>query len=116
KDPGDPALARDAGMNEYRAWAKEYLPPDVDLDDLNAVYGYAAGVTLVQVLTACGNDLSRASIMKQAASLKHATTPVLIKRIEINTSATDYRPIQQMKLRRFNGTRFELFGGVLNDD
>lgn len=103
-------------MNEYRAWARQYLPLDVDLNDLNAVYGYAAGATLVQVLTACGNDLSRASIMKQAASLKHATTPVLLKGIEINTSATDYRPIRQLKLRRFNGTRFELFGSVLSDD
>jgi branched-chain amino acid transport system substrate-binding protein len=54
--------------------------------------------------------------MKQAASLHHATTPLLIKGIEINTSATDYRPIQQMKLRRFNGTRFELFGSVQSDD
>jgi branched-chain amino acid transport system substrate-binding protein len=116
KDPSDPALARDAGMNEYRAWAQEYLSPDVDLNDPNAVYGYAAGTSLVQVLTACGNDLSRANIMKQAASLHQATTPVLIKGIEINTSATDYRPIQQLKLQRFNGTRFEQFGSVLSDD
>jgi branched-chain amino acid transport system substrate-binding protein len=116
KDPGDPALARDAGMNKYRAWAKQYLPGDVDPNDLNAIYGYGAASALVQVLTACGNDLSRASIMKQAASLQHATTPVLSNGIEINTSATDYRPIQQLQLRRFNGTRFERFGGVLSDD
>jgi hypothetical protein len=45
-----------------------------------------------------------------------SNTPVLIKGIAVHTSATDYRPIQQLKLRRFNGTRFELFGGVLSDD
>jgi branched-chain amino acid transport system substrate-binding protein len=113
KDPSDPAMASDAGMNEYRAWAKQSLPAELDVNDLNAVYGYGAAITLVQVLTACGNDLSRANIMKQAASLAHAKVPVLIDTIEINTGATDFRPIQQMQLRRFNGTNFEQFGEVM---
>ena len=112
KDPSDPAMASDAGMNEYRAWAGKYLP-DVDPNDVNAVYAFAVGTTLTQVLTACGTDLSRANVMKQAASLKAATAPVLIQGIEMSTSATDFRPIQQMQLRRFNGTNFEPFGEVL---
>jgi branched-chain amino acid transport system substrate-binding protein len=112
KDPSDPAMANDAGMNEYRAWAKQYIP-DVDPTDVNAVYGFALGGALVQVLTACGSDLSRANIMKQAANLQHAKSPVLIDGIEMNTSATDFRPVQQMQLRRFNGTNFEPFGEVL---
>ncbi|HEX3764583.1 MAG TPA: ABC transporter substrate-binding protein [Kofleriaceae bacterium] len=113
KDPSDPAMANDAGMNEYRAWAKQNLPADVDVNDANAVYGYGAAISLVQVLTACGNDLSRGNIMKQAASLSHAKIPVLIEGIEVNTTATDFRPIQQMQLRRFNGTNFEQFGEVM---
>jgi branched-chain amino acid transport system substrate-binding protein len=113
KDPSDPAMANDAGMKEYLAWAKQYLPGDVDANDVNAVYGYSVGTTLVQVLTACGSDLSRANIMKQAANLQHATTPVLIQGIEVNTSASDFRPIQQMQLRKFNGTNFEPFGEVI---
>ena len=112
KDPSDPAMANDAGMNEFRAFAKQYIP-DIDPTDVNAVYGFALGGTLVQVLTACGNDLSRANIMKQAASLQHAKSPVLIEGIEMNTSATDFRPVQQMQLRKFNGTNFEPFGEVL---
>jgi branched-chain amino acid transport system substrate-binding protein len=112
KDPSDPAMANDPGMKEYFAWAKQYLT-DVDPTDVNAVYGFAVGTSLVQVLTACGKDLSRANIMKQAASLQHATAPVLIQGIEMNTSATDFRPIQQMQLRRFNGTNFEPFGEVI---
>ena len=68
---------------------------------------------LVQVLTACGSDLSRANVMKQAASLSHAKVPVLLEGIDITTSATDFRPIQQMQLRRFNGTNFETFGNGL---
>ncbi|HEX7996144.1 MAG TPA: ABC transporter substrate-binding protein [Streptosporangiaceae bacterium] len=113
KDPSDPAMANDPGMKEYLAWAKQNLPSDVDPTDLNAVYGYGAAMSLVQVLTACGNDLSRANVMKQAASLSHQKIPVLIDGIEVNTSATDFRPIQQMQLRRFNGTNFETFGEVM---
>jgi branched-chain amino acid transport system substrate-binding protein len=113
KDPSDPAMANDPGMKEYLAWAKDNMPSDVDPTDLNAVYGYGAAMSLVQVLTACGNDLSRANVMKQAASMSHVKVPVLIDGIEINTSPTDFRPIQQMQLRRFNGTNFETFGEVM---
>jgi branched-chain amino acid transport system substrate-binding protein len=113
KDPSDPAMANDPGMKEYLAWAKDNMPSDVDATDLNAVYGYGAAMSLVQVLTACGNDLSRANVMKQAASLSHQKIPVLIDGIEINTTPTDFRPIQQMQLRRFNGTNFETFGEVM---
>jgi branched-chain amino acid transport system substrate-binding protein len=113
KDPSDPAMANDPGMKEYLAWAKQNMPSDVDPTDANAVYGYGAAISLIQVLTACGNDLSRANVMKQAASLSHVKVPVLIEGIEINTSATDFRPIQQMQLRRFNGTNFETFGEVM---
>ncbi|HEX8113172.1 MAG TPA: ABC transporter substrate-binding protein [Kofleriaceae bacterium] len=113
KDPSDPAMANDPGMKDYLAWAKQNLPSDVDATDLNTVYGYAVSMSLVQVLTACGSDLSRANIMKQAASLSHLKIPVLIDGIEVNTSATDFRPIQQMQLRRFNGTNFETFGEVM---
>jgi branched-chain amino acid transport system substrate-binding protein len=113
KDPSDPAMANDPGMKEYLAWAKDNLPSDVEASDLNAVYGYGVAMSLVQVLTACGNDLSRANIMKQAASMSHQKIPVLIDGIEVNTGATDFRPIQQMQLRRFNGTNFETFGEVM---
>jgi branched-chain amino acid transport system substrate-binding protein len=113
KDPSDPAMANDPGMKEYLAWAKDNLPSDVEASDLNAVYGYGVAMSLVGVLTACGNDLSRANVMKQAASLSHQKIPVLIDTIEVNTSATDFRPIQQMQLRRFNGTNFETFGEVM---
>jgi branched-chain amino acid transport system substrate-binding protein len=115
KDPSDPAMANDPGMKEYMAWAKQYIP-DIDPADVYAVYGFALGGTLVQVLTACGNDLSRANIMKQAARLHHAKLPVLIDGIEMNTSATDYYPLKQLQLRQFDGVRFNSFGNVLSSD
>jgi ABC-type branched-subunit amino acid transport system substrate-binding protein len=113
KDPSDPTLNDDPGMNEFRAHMKQYLP-ELDPTDANTVYGYSVSMTLVKVLTACGNDLSRENIMKQAASLAKLTLPLAVPGIEINTSATNFRPISQMQLARFNGTNFERFGEVLS--
>jgi branched-chain amino acid transport system substrate-binding protein len=115
KDPNDPKLAGDAAMIAYKAWIKEYLPK-IDPNDGNALYAFTVGDSLVKVLTACGNDLSRANIMKQAASLTKLPVPTAIDGIAVNTSATDFRPISQMRLARFNGTSFEPVGDLLSAD
>jgi branched-chain amino acid transport system substrate-binding protein len=115
KDVTDPALASDPGMNEYRAFAKQYLA-DLDPNDASLVFAFGASMTLVKVLTQCGDDLSRENIMKQAASLSKLSLPVTPPEIEINTAANDFRPFSQMRLARFNGTNFEPFGQVLAAD
>ena len=111
-DPADPTLADDPGMNEYRAFMKQYLP-DLDPNDGNSVYAFGVSTTLVKVLTQCGNDLSRENIMKQAASVAKLVVPVAVKGVEITTSATNFHPIAQMQLAKFNGTSFERFGEVI---
>ncbi|HET9627016.1 MAG TPA: ABC transporter substrate-binding protein [Kofleriaceae bacterium] len=115
KDASDPAVANDPDLADYRAWIKEYAP-ELDPSDTNAVYGYGVSMTLAKVLTQCGNDLSRENIMKQAANLTHFAIPVAPPGIEINTSPTDYWPFSQMRLARFTGEHFELFGDVINAD
>ena len=111
-DPADPTLADDPGMNEYRAFMKQYLP-DMDVNDGNSVYAFGVATTLVKVLTQAGNDLSRENIMKQAASVSKLTIPVAVKGIEVATSSSDFNPIAQMQLAKFNGTSFERFGEVI---
>ncbi|HZJ67265.1 MAG TPA: ABC transporter substrate-binding protein [Kofleriaceae bacterium] len=111
-DPADPTLADDPGMNEYRAFMKQYLP-DMDPNDGNSVYAFGVSTTLVKVLTQCGNDLSRENIMKQAASVSKLVVPVAVKGVEVTTSATNFHPIAQMQLAKFNGTSFERFGEVI---
>lgn len=115
KDPNDPALASDPGMMAFRAWAKEYAP-DLDANDANLLYAYTVSMTLTKVLEQCGNDLSRENIMKQAASLSNFPVPTAPEGININTSATDFRPFSQMQLAKFNGTSFVPFGTVLSAD
>ena len=112
KDPTDPAWAQDAATLEYLAWIKKFYPGGDPADILN-VYSYSATQTLIQVLKQCGDDLTRENVMKQAASLRTFVLPMLLPGITVNTSPTDYRPIKQMQLIRFDGTRWVRFGDVI---
>jgi branched-chain amino acid transport system substrate-binding protein len=112
KDPTDPQWANDSAMKEWQAWMKKYYP-EGNLNDGFNIYGYAVARTLIQVLRQCGDDLTRENVMRQAANLKNFENPVLLPGIRINTSATDFYPIEQMQLARFDGKRWVLFGDVL---
>lgn len=69
---------------------------------------------MVEVLRLCGDDLTRANVMKQAANLKDFNIDVLLPGIKINTSETDYAPISQLQMMRFNAGRWEFFGDVID--
>ena len=109
KEITDPQWKNDKGYLDWVAWMKKYYPEGA-LDDQANAYAYSVAQTLVQVLKQCGNDLSRENIMKQAASLKNLELPLLLPGIKINTSATDFAPIEQEQLARFDGERWVLFG------
>ncbi len=112
KDPSDPTWKNDPALKDWLAWMDKYLP-DGDKNDVFNVFGYNEAATLVQILKQCGDDLSRENVMRQAASLKDFAPPMLLPGIKINTSPTDYFPIKQEQLARFNGKIWELFGEVL---
>jgi len=77
------------------------------------VLAYARAYTLAQVLKQCGDDLTRENVMKQAANLKHLKVPMLLPGIEVNTSPTDFFPIEEMQLEKFDGKNWELVGEVI---
>jgi ABC-type branched-subunit amino acid transport system substrate-binding protein len=112
KDPTDPAWDGDAGMQEYKAYMKKYMPSD-DIADQNFVNSYNSAMTLVQVLKQCGDDLARANVMRQAANLHDLALPMLLPGIKVNTSPTDYYPVEQMQLMRWNGKQWVRFGDLL---
>ena len=87
--------------------------PEGDKTSTFSVYGYLTAQTLVQVLKQCGDELTRENVMKQAANLKDFELGLLLPGIKINTSPTDYFPVEQMQMSRFNGEHGELFGPVI---
>jgi ABC-type branched-subunit amino acid transport system substrate-binding protein len=113
KDPTDPAWKDDPAIKEWSAFMDKYFP-EGDKTSTFSVYGYATAQTLVQVLKQCGDDLTRENVMKQAANLKDFELGLLLPGIRINTSPTDYFPIEQMQMSRFNGEHGELFGAAIS--
>jgi branched-chain amino acid transport system substrate-binding protein len=111
KDPTDPAIKNDAGYKEWLAFMQKYYPDGALNDDFN-VYGFSVAQTMAHVLKQCGKDLSRANVMKQAASIKDLSLPMLLPGIKINTSATDFYPIEQEQLAKFDGERWVNFGEI----
>jgi branched-chain amino acid transport system substrate-binding protein len=109
KDPTDARWKDDPGFKEYEAFIGKYMTSR-DLIDANAVYGFGAAASMIQVLKQCGADLSRANVMKQAANLKDLELPMLLPGIKINTSPDNFSPIRQEALASFNSESWEQFG------
>ena len=113
KDGADPQWDDDPGMKKFFDFLRKYYPDGNRLDAATA-FGYGAAQTLVQVLRQCGDDLTRANVMKQAANLQDFAPDTLLPGITINTSPTDFAPIDQLQLMRFKGQRWELFGDIMS--
>jgi branched-chain amino acid transport system substrate-binding protein len=111
KDPTDPTWKNDAAYKEWLAFMNKYYP-DGDKTSNNVVIAYLEGQTLVQVLNQCGDNLTRENVMKQAANLKNLELGLLLPGIKVNTSPSDFAPVKQMQMMRFNGASWELFGPV----
>ena len=112
KDATDPQWESGADMEAWNAFMDRYMP-GVDKSNSSYIYGYSVTRTMVQVLKQCGDDLTRENIMKQAADLKDFAPGLLLPGISVNTSPTDFAPIEQLQLMKFAGETWQLFGSVI---
>jgi branched-chain amino acid transport system substrate-binding protein len=115
KDGADPQWDSDPGMKKFFEFLAKYYPDGNKLDG-SVVYGYGAAQTMVKVLQMCGDDLTRANVMKQAASLKDFAPDTMLPGVKINTSATDFAPIEQLQMMRFKGEKWDLFGDIISGE
>jgi branched-chain amino acid transport system substrate-binding protein len=112
KDATDPTWKDDPAFKAWSAFMDQYYPTG-DKTDSATVSSYSVAQTLVVVLQQCGDDLTRENIMRQAANLKDVHIGMLLPGITINTGPTDFAPIKQMQMMRFEGERWQLFGPVM---
>jgi branched-chain amino acid transport system substrate-binding protein len=112
KDPTDPQWQDAAEYKEWLAFMKKYNA-SANMADVQGVVGYSLAQTMAGVLKASGDNLTRENIMKQAANLHDVKLPMLLPGITLSTSATDFAPIKQMQLEKFDGTTWKLFGDVI---
>jgi branched-chain amino acid transport system substrate-binding protein len=113
KDPTDPQWADTQEYKDWLAFMKKYNS-SANLADIQAAISYSQAQLLVSVLKACGDNLTRENIMKQAANLHDVKMPMLLPGIVLSTSADDFAPIKQMQLEKFDGTTWKLFGDVIS--
>ena len=110
KDPTDPQFQKGKEWDDWLAWMKKYQPTANIADNLN-VYGYTIAQLMVHTLEKAGDDLTRANVMKQAASLD-LTLPMLLPGVNVKTSADDFYPVEREQMQRFDGKTWALFGKV----
>lgn len=115
KDATDPQWDDDLGIKEFRALMNEYLP-GANLAESSAMVGYNTATSMAEVLRRCGDNLTRENVMKQASNLKNFEQGGLLPGITVSTTPTDFAPIKQLRLMRFEGNRWQLFGDVISID
>jgi branched-chain amino acid transport system substrate-binding protein len=113
KDPNDPKWNDDPDMANYRTIFAKYLP-GADIADTGYLIGYRQGMLLEQLLRQCGDDLSRENILRQGRSFKDLVLPTALPGIKINTNETNSKVWTQLRLQRWTGSTWELFGEVLD--
>jgi len=112
KEITDPQWKNDKGFLDWVAFMKKYYPEGA-LDDQSNAYGYNVAILMTEVLRNCGNDLSRENIMRQAANIHDLELPSLLPGIKLNTSPTDFHPMKQMQLQRWDGKTWTRFGELI---
>ena len=104
KEPVAEEWATDEGIVAFKKFADKYLP-GADIGDSNYIFGYTQGIILEHVLKQCGDDISRANVLKQARNIKDLVVPTALPGIKINTSATRNSHYAQLQIQRWTGSR-----------
>jgi len=115
KDATDPQWKDDPDMIAYKEFLAKYVP-DGNPADSSLMSGYNIAETMAILLKQCGDDLTRANVMKQAANLKDIQQSTLLPGVKVNTSPTDFAPIDQMQMMKFEGESWKLFGEVMKGE
>jgi branched-chain amino acid transport system substrate-binding protein len=117
-DPANPVYNKQPGMKLYRQIMAKYNPKANANDGLN-LYGVAKAWTTVQVLTAAGKNLTRASLMKAARAMsftakKKNANPFALPGVNVTTRPGYQYPISQVTLVRYQNNTFIPFGKLIN--
>ena len=111
-DPHDPEHEKHEDILQWQEFMDQYYPNGDRKNTFN-LYGYAVAQTLVHVLEKCGDDLTRENLMRQVTNINNLRVRGLSTGVLINTSPTDYNPVESMEMIQFQGEGFVRLGGVI---
>jgi branched-chain amino acid transport system substrate-binding protein len=112
KNPNDPIWAKDKAVALYRSIMRKYNPTGKPTDVYNW-YGMTVAWTMVETLRKAGRNLTRAGLLKAAQSLDTQENPFMLPGIRLKTSRTDYRPMEQVYLYRYDNKQWVRSSGLL---
>lgn len=115
KQPGDPAWASDDEVKGYKDFLKKYAP-SVNPDDYSVLVAYMNVHAITLALQKCGDDLTRANLIRQATSLNGERLPMMLPGVSISTKPDDYTPFRSLFMARFDGESWSLIGEPLSAD
>jgi ABC-type branched-subunit amino acid transport system substrate-binding protein len=107
KDAGVPRWEKDPEVMGFEELRKKYLP-SVDPDNTIAYAGYGQAVTMAEILRRCGNELTRESVLRQAANLNGFHSPFFLDGVVYNYTPDDYTPMKMLYISIFNGTDWDI--------
>jgi ABC-type branched-subunit amino acid transport system substrate-binding protein len=107
KEVGVSRWERDPDVMAFEELRKKYLP-NVDPDNTIAFAGYGQVVTIAEILRRCGDNLTRANVLKQAATLNGYHSPYMLDGISYSFTPDDYTPIKTLYISIFNGKDWDI--------
>jgi branched-chain amino acid transport system substrate-binding protein len=111
KDPTAKQWAKDRTVRLYKSIMQRFLP-SAKSDDVFNYYGMAVAYTMVDTLRKAGRNLTRAGVLKAATHLNELN-PFLLPGVRIQTSPSDYYPMDKVKLARYKGDHWQFFGNLV---
>ena len=113
KDPNDKQWENDAAFQDWLAFMKTYRP-EADLRLGSHVYAYSSARLMVDILRACGDNLTRENVLKQATSIKPVQLPMFLPGVVVSSDAGDYRLIKSLQPVTFDGKRWNKLGDFVS--
>jgi len=107
KEAGIGRWQNDRDVMAFEDLRKKYLP-NVDQDNTIAYAGYGQAVTMGEILRRCGDDLTRANVLKQATTLAGFHSPFFLDDITYSYTPDDYSPMKTLHISIFNGKDWDI--------
>ena len=107
KEAGPGKWEKDKDVMAFEALRAKYLPT-VDPDNTIAYAGYGQAASMGEILRRCGDDLTRANVLKNATTLAGFHSPFFLDDINFSYTPDDYSPMKTLHISIFDGKEWQI--------
>src|SRR6201994_1071091 len=107
KEAGPGRWENDKDVQAFETLRKKYLPT-VDPDNTIAYAGYGQAVSMGEILRRCGDELTRANVLKHATTLAGYHSPFFLDDINYSYTPDDYSPMKTLHISTFDGKDWQI--------